>query len=211
LKDGFDAMKLLPEMNTTGLDYEPMITPAPSYIGLPREEPLLLSDLWIARYADPHDIVFYYLHSSRYYARSQGYNNSVMDDLIMQGMAETDPVVRQDIYNQIQILAAYDQPILGLYSPKEFTTFRAWLKGIGLRYQPLCSYYYIYHVYKDYTTTDTTTTTGDQITTGTTTSVSMPTSPEPPDIGSLVPIYFLAGLGWAVVVVLLIAFHRWES
>ncbi|MFX1271667.1 MAG: ABC transporter substrate-binding protein [Promethearchaeota archaeon] len=207
LKDGFDAMKLLPEMNTTGLDYEPMITPAPSYIGLPREEPLLLSNQWIARYADPHDLVFFYLHSRGYSSQLQGYNNSVMDNLIMQGRAETDPVVRQDIYNQIQELAAYDQPFLGLYSPKEFTTFRAWLKGIGLRYQPLCSYYYIYHVYKDYTTTDTTTTPGDQITTGT----PLPTSPELPDIGSLVPIYFLAGLGWAVVVVLLIAFHRWES
>ena len=91
-----------------------------------------------------------------------------MDDLIMQGRAETDPVARQQIYNQIQELAAYDRPFLWLCWPREFTTVRAWLKGIGLRFQPW-AWHYIYHVYKDYTTTttdttttDTTTTTGDQ-------------------------------------------------
>jgi ABC-type transport system substrate-binding protein len=73
-----------------------------------------------------------------------------MDALILEGKLETDPVERQRIYNEIQELAAYDQPSLYLYSGKEFTTFRAWLKGIGMRYNTMPSYYYIYHVYKDY-------------------------------------------------------------
>jgi peptide/nickel transport system substrate-binding protein len=148
LQDGFESMKLLPEMDTAGLDYEPMIGPAIEYIGSPEEEPLLWLTGHSADYADPHDLVFHSLHSTGYYPQNLGYNNSVMDNLIMQGKAESDPVARQTIYNQIQELAAYDQPYLWLHTGKEFTTFRTWLKGIGLRYQPMSSYYYIYHIYK---------------------------------------------------------------
>ncbi|MFW9889660.1 MAG: ABC transporter substrate-binding protein, partial [Candidatus Thorarchaeota archaeon] len=156
LKDGFDAMKLLPEMNTTGIDYDVKVTPVvvewANWLMLgytPPEGPMRLVG-WGADYADPDNFVTPYLHSRGEYAQEQGYNNSVMDDFIMQGRAETDPVARQHIYNQIQELAAYDQPSLYLYSSKECTIFRAWLKGIGMRYNPMSSYYYIYHVYKDY-------------------------------------------------------------
>ena len=204
LNESFDAMKQLPQMNMTGLNHEPgIILYYPSWW-----QPLLTDRQLIhqwgssGRYADTDAFVFPSLHSSGD-ARWYGYNNSVMDDLIMQGRAETDPVARQQIYNQIQELAAYDRPYLWLYWLKEFTTFRAWLKGIGMRFQPW-EYYYIYHVYKEYTTTYTTTT-------GTTTSASMPTSPERPDIDSLLPLYFLSGLGWAVVIVVLIAFLKWED
>ncbi|MFX0054037.1 MAG: ABC transporter substrate-binding protein [Candidatus Hermodarchaeota archaeon] len=203
LKEGFDAMKQMPQMNMTGLNHEPEISLyPPSHPWFPSSFPIdrELIHTWSSRahYADTDAFVFPCLHSS--VARWYGYNNSVMDDLIMQGRAETDPVARQQIYNQIQELAANDRPFLWLCWPREFTTFRAWLKGIGLRFQPW-TWHYIYHVYKEYTTTTTYTTT-----TGATTF----TSPELSDIGSLVPIYFLAGLGWAVVVVLLIAFHRWK-
>jgi peptide/nickel transport system substrate-binding protein len=158
LSDGFDAMKLLPEMNTTGLEYEPQVTPVVLEWAnfTKRSEPewpdfLTLWQVgWAADYADPDNFVTPYLHSRGVFAREQGYSNSVMDDLIMQSRAETDPVARQTIYNQIQELAAYDQPSLYLYLGKEFTTFRAWLKGIGMRYNTMPSYYYIYHVYKDY-------------------------------------------------------------
>jgi peptide/nickel transport system substrate-binding protein len=156
LKDGFDTMKLLPEMNTTGINYDVKLTPLGIdwAVFLNKEEngelPFWLAG-WGADYADPDNIVTPYLYSKGMYAQVQGYNNSVMDDLIMQARAEIDPVARQALYNQIQELAAYDQPSLYLYSVKEFTTFRAWLKGIGLRYNPMHThYYYIYHVYKDY-------------------------------------------------------------
>ncbi|MFX0054036.1 MAG: ABC transporter substrate-binding protein [Promethearchaeota archaeon] len=155
VKECFEDMKQLPQMNTTGLDYEPKFTP----IGLPWSPSLMTgSDPelsmwvtgWIPDYSDPDNILTPFLHSEGVFAQMFGYSNSVMDDLIVQGRAETDPVARQQIYNQIQKLAAYDRPSLWLYSPSEFTVFRAWLKGTGLRYQPASSYYYIYHVYKDY-------------------------------------------------------------
>jgi peptide/nickel transport system substrate-binding protein len=155
LKDGFDAMKLLPGMNTAGIDYDVKFTPVGIdwAIFLNKEEngelPVWLVG-WGADYADPDNFVTPYLHSRGPFAKKQGFNNSMMDDLIIQGRAETDPDERQRIYNQIQELAAYDQPSLYLYSGKEFTIFRAWLKGIGMRYNTMCSYYYIYHVYKDY-------------------------------------------------------------
>ena len=155
VKDCFEDMKQLPQMNTTGLDYEPKFT----LIGLPESpnpwigsgpEPSMWLTGCLSDYSDPDNIVRPFLHSKGFIAQMFGYSNSVMDDLIMQGRTETDAVVRQQIYNQIQELAAYDRPFLWLYSPKEFTVFRAWLKGIGMRYQPMSSYYYIYHVYKDY-------------------------------------------------------------
>ena len=156
VKECFEAMKQLPQMNTTGLDYEPKFTP----IGLPwahflmigwePDEPSMWITGWAPDYSDPDNFVTPYLRSTGTFAQKQGYNNSVMDDLIMRSRAETDPVARQEIYNQIQELAAYDRPSVWLYSPSEFTVFRAWLKGIGLSYQPMSLYYYIYHVYKDY-------------------------------------------------------------
>ncbi|UCH05798.1 MAG: hypothetical protein JSW05_06440 [Candidatus Thorarchaeota archaeon] len=155
LQDGFEAMKLLSQMNTTGLNHEPRITVYgyswAEWLSLTiKPDWLMDSSGWVPDYADPDNFVFPFLHSGGVWSYFSGYNNSVMDDLIMQGRAETDPVVRQQIYNQIQELAAFDQPHIWLCSGKEFTTFRAWLKGIGLRYQPMSSYYYIYHVYKDY-------------------------------------------------------------
>ncbi|MFX1483448.1 MAG: hypothetical protein ACFFCP_09685, partial [Promethearchaeota archaeon] len=144
---------LLPQMNTTGISYDVNI--ATSYIDTqalyPQPQPMQSIDL-NPDYADPDYFVFSSFHSAGYYSSKQSYNNSIMDDLIMQGRIETDPTVRQQIYNQIQELAAHDRPAIWLYSPKEFTTFRAWLKGIGLRFQPMSAYYYIYHIYKDYST-----------------------------------------------------------
>jgi ABC-type transport system substrate-binding protein len=149
LENGFEAMKLLPEMNTTGIDYDVRIAAYDNWDFFEPFDLPMWPSWWGADYADPHGFVSP-LHSGSTYAKKQGYNNSVMDDLIMQGMVETDPAVRLQIYNQIQELAAHDRPSMWLYSYKEFTTFRAWLKGIGLRFQPMSSYYYIYHVYKDY-------------------------------------------------------------
>ncbi|MHA1938711.1 MAG: ABC transporter substrate-binding protein [Candidatus Thorarchaeota archaeon] len=155
LKDGFDAMMALPAANTTGLDATPeIVVNALEWANfLEKEEngelPIWLVG-WGADYADPDNFVSPYLHSRGTFSQNQGYNSSVMDALILEGKLETDPVERQRIYNEIQELAAYDQPSLYLYSGKEFTTFRAWLKGIGMRYNTMPSYYYIYHVYKDY-------------------------------------------------------------
>jgi ABC-type transport system substrate-binding protein len=157
LNMSFEAMKQLPQMNTTGLNYEPGVrfwnpTQPMMHYDIPLGGDLIGYAVSGADYADTDSFVFENLHSRGYWAEKQGYNNSEMDNMIMQGRTETDPVVRQQIYNQIQELAAYDRPCLWLYSPKEFTVFRAWLKGIGLRYQPMSMYYYIYHVYKDYLT-----------------------------------------------------------
>jgi peptide/nickel transport system substrate-binding protein len=155
LQDGFEAMKLLPQMNITGLEFEPRVTVYEySWSDMLNREhkdpPMMQISSWSADYADPNSLMFECLHSRGYWPERQSYNNSIMDDLIKQGRAETDPDVRLQIYSQIQELAAHDQPSMWLYSHKEFTTFRAWLKGIGLRYQPMSSYYYIYHVYKNY-------------------------------------------------------------
>jgi ABC-type transport system substrate-binding protein len=213
LKDGFEAMKQLPQMNTTGLNRKPGIRLYDSHLymfygNVPAGGSLILQSGSGAGYADPDSFVFSCLHSEGLQAQRCGYNNSVMDDLIMQGRAETDPVVRQDIYNQIQELAAYDCAYLWLYLPKEFTTFGAWLNGIGMRYQPMSSYYYIYHVYKDYTgclwdyttTTDTTTTAGGQSTTDTT------DDQEPQPLG-MYPLV-LGGSGVAIVVAVVYTIYR---
>ncbi|MFW9804329.1 MAG: ABC transporter substrate-binding protein [Candidatus Thorarchaeota archaeon] len=206
LKKGFDAMKQLPQMNMTELNHEPEISLYPPFHPwFPSSFPIdrELIHLWgsSARYADPDAFVFPSLHSSGE-ARWYSYNNSVMDDLIMQGRAETDPVARQEIYNQIQELAAYESPYLWLCWQREFTTFRTWLKGTGMRFQPW-AWYYIYHVYKDYTTTDTTTTTGGQTTTGTT------GDHEPQPLG-LYPLV-LGGSGVVIAVAVVYIIYRKRS
>jgi len=161
LGDGFAAMKARSDFNTTGaggtIDYDVKVTPIPLEWAnfLEKEEngelPMWLVG-WGADYADPDNFVTPYLHSRGTFSEPQGYNNSAMDDLIVAARKATDPVVRQDLYNQIQALAAEDRPSMWLYSGKEFTTFRDWLHGIGLRYQTMSSYYYIYHIHKIYPT-----------------------------------------------------------
>jgi ABC-type transport system substrate-binding protein len=212
LKDGFEAMKQQPQMNTTGLNHEPgirfwdpRILIFHYNVPIGRRNLIYLSGS-SADYADPDSFVFSNLHSRGRGAQNRGYNNSEMDDLIIQGRAETDPVVRQQIYNQIQELAAHDHPILWLYSLKEFTVFGAWLKGIGMRYNPMFYYYYIYHVYKDYaecwwdyTTTDTTTTTQSP------TTSSTPTTPSPTNgpwnwEDLPYPVVLLIGMGGTILV-----------
>jgi peptide/nickel transport system substrate-binding protein len=156
LKDGFDDMMALGTVNTTGLDATPeIVVNALEWANfLEKEEngelPMWLVG-WGADYADPDNFATPYLHSRGTFAEPQHYNNSVMDALLLEAKQETDPDERQRLYNEIQELANYDQPSLYLYSSKEFTIFRAWLKGIGMRYNTMPSYYYLYHVYKDYT------------------------------------------------------------
>ncbi|MFX0054039.1 MAG: ABC transporter substrate-binding protein [Promethearchaeota archaeon] len=217
LRDGFEAMKQLPQMNTTGLDCEPKIrfwTPwlyIYRYYDVPIGNRGLIGHSWcVSSYADPDGFLLSCLYSRCIQAQQVGYNNSVMDDLIMQGRAETDPVARQDIYNQIQELAAYDSPYLWLYSFKEFSTFGAWLKGIGMRYQPMSRYYYIYHVYKDYTGCwwDYTTTT-DTTTTDTTTTTGPTGDQEPQPLG-LYPLV-LGGSGVVIAVAAVYIIYRKRS
>jgi len=55
-------------------------------------------------------------------------------------------------YNIINDVCAEEAPYLWVYQATEFRTWRAWLHGDGLVFNPMHGFYF-YHMYKTYPTT----------------------------------------------------------
>ena len=108
---------------------------------------------WAPDYADPDNYALPFVKSTGTFMLASGYNNSAVDALVAEGKAETDPVERQRIYNEMQELVAYDQPSIYMYQPSEFRVWRNWMAGNGLTYNPMYGTYYWYHLHKVYPTT----------------------------------------------------------
>jgi peptide/nickel transport system substrate-binding protein len=108
---------------------------------------------WAPDYADPDNYAFPFVHSQGTFMIASGYANASVDQWIADAKAESDPVVRQGLYDLMQEQVAYDQPSIYMYQPKEFRVWRTWLQGIGLEYSPMKSTYYWFHIHKVYPTT----------------------------------------------------------
>ncbi len=106
---------------------------------------------WSPDYVDPDNFAWPFAHSEGPFMGWMGYDNGRVDELIELAKRETNPATRQDYYNEMQELVAFDQPCIYLYQPKEFRVWRAWLRGSGLEFNPIHGIYW-YHIYKDYRT-----------------------------------------------------------
>jgi len=132
----------IPEVRVNVLEWAQMLTPdePPQVIWLIGQAP---------DYADPHNYAWPFAHSNGTFMSDSGYENSTVDEWIVNASRATDPAERLDLYGKIQAQVAYDQPSIYMYQPRQFTVRRAWLQGSGLQFSPMHGYYW-YHIYKDY-------------------------------------------------------------
>lgn len=156
LADGLSDMWADSNANTTGLDADMTVTTQAlewsNYLDHIREKRMPIFFVgWAPDYADPDNYVFPFAYHVGTYAQRISYNNSEVNALYLQAKTETDQATRNGYYSQIQQILADDAPYLWMYQPTEFRTWRAWLHGDGLVYNPMHSYYF-YHMYKAYPT-----------------------------------------------------------
>lgn len=84
---------------------------------------------WGADYADADDFVQPMLYSQGTYPYYSNYNNSAIDAKILQAAFSLDPVVRQQLYSEISMLAYEDPAYILAYQPASFHVERTWVTG----------------------------------------------------------------------------------
>jgi peptide/nickel transport system substrate-binding protein len=104
---------------------------------------------WAPDYADPDNYMFPFAYQSGTYANRIGLNDTTINTLYLQAKVETNSTTRLSLYNQINDRLAAICPYLWVYQNTEFRTWRAWVHGDGLIYNPMHDVYF-YHIYKTY-------------------------------------------------------------
>jgi peptide/nickel transport system substrate-binding protein len=156
LADGLNAMLADSSANTTGLDAAMTFTTQAlewsNYLDYIREKRMPIFFVgWAPDYADPDNYVFPFAYHVGTYAQRISYNDSEVNDWYEEAKIETNLVTRAHLYDLIQEKMAVTCPYLWMYQATEFRTWRAWLHGDGLAFNPMHSYYF-YHMYKTYPT-----------------------------------------------------------
>jgi peptide/nickel transport system substrate-binding protein len=84
---------------------------------------------WAADYADPHNFLHTFMHSSGVYARFMAYQNTAVDRLCETGIATVEPFKREEIYARLQHLW-YEEAIgIPLYQQINIRAYRDWIDG----------------------------------------------------------------------------------
>ncbi len=107
---------------------------------------------WAPDYADPDNYVYPFCYDKGTYAQRIAFNNSEVNTLYLEAKVDTNSTTRMQTYNKINDILADEAPYLWVYQSTEFRTWRAWLHGDGLVYNPMHGVYF-YHLYKVYPTT----------------------------------------------------------
>lgn len=106
---------------------------------------------WTADNADPISYLYPLCYSSENMALRIGYNSTDIDLWCELAIAETNSSQRQVYLNHIQDTIADDAPYLWAYQVLEFRTWRDWISGDGLVFNPMRDVYF-YHIMKAYPT-----------------------------------------------------------
>jgi peptide/nickel transport system substrate-binding protein len=155
LADGLGLVVDHADANTTGLGTMTFTTQAlewSNYLDHIRDRSMPIFFVgWAPDYADPDNYVYPFAYHLGTYAQRIGFNNSVVNANYLLAKAETDPDTRMGYYNIINDECAEEAPYLWVYQATEFRTWRAWMHGDGLVYNPMHGFYF-YHMYKTYPT-----------------------------------------------------------
>ncbi|MBN2229159.1 MAG: ABC transporter substrate-binding protein [Candidatus Thorarchaeota archaeon] len=157
LADGLNAMWGDDDADDTGLDAAMTVTTQAlewsNYLDAIREKRMAIFFVgWAPDYADPDNYVYPFAYHYGTYAQRISYNDTDVNTWYEEAKIETDETARKHLYNLIQEKLAEDAPYLWMYQATEFRTWRAWLHGDGLVYNPMHQAYF-YHMYKTYPTT----------------------------------------------------------
>jgi peptide/nickel transport system substrate-binding protein len=137
---GNDTRRLSSEILKAGIE---AINPAFSVQVLALPWPVLLESRragklpiyvggWLEDYHDPHNWVQPFLFSEGNYGRVINMTDEYKqkyDDLILQGVKESDPEKRKAIYEQIQLASEEDAVVIWMYQRLEITPLQLWMKG----------------------------------------------------------------------------------
>jgi ABC-type transport system substrate-binding protein len=153
--NGLEEILAHPEANQTGLDRELklILEPVPwgTYFEYLAEDrlPLILA-AWSAEIAHPIEFLKAFCYHNGTYAPQIGYNNTIVNNLYESVLATIDPLVQQTYIDLIQKEVANDVPYLWIQQQSEFRTWRSWLLGEGLVFNPMHGFYF-FEMHKDYT------------------------------------------------------------
>jgi len=103
---------------------------------------------WLADFPDPHNFVHPFMHSNGAFSAWQGYSNPHVDELIENGISETDPTARKNIYYELQRIYYEDVPSVIIDQPLGRHWERDWVQG--WYYNPIYPGQYFYHLSKGY-------------------------------------------------------------
>jgi len=106
---------------------------------------------WAPDIADPIEFLLSSCYHSGAYAPRIHYNNTDINNWCEAALSETNVSQRQIYLNHIQEDVAEESPYIWAYQVKEFRTWRSWLRGSGLVYNPMHDIYF-FHLYKVFST-----------------------------------------------------------
>ena len=84
---------------------------------------------WVADYADPHNFMYPFMHSSGVYARYMAYQNPTVDQLLADGISTSDPAERARAYENLQEFWYRDALGIPLYQQINMRAYRDWIRG----------------------------------------------------------------------------------
>lgn len=84
---------------------------------------------WSAKYPDPHDFVFAFLHSNGLYPSTQKFSRPGWDELVEAANGEGNAGKRAALYARLQREAFEEVPHVPLADPLLYRTQRAWVEG----------------------------------------------------------------------------------
>ena len=155
LADGLDLVIGDTNANITGLGDMTFTTQAlewSNYLDHIRDRSMPIFFVgWAPDYADPDNYVYPFCYHLGTYAQRIGFNNTDVNGNYTLARSESDPNIRMQLYNNINDICADEAPYLWVYQATQFSTWRAWLHGDGLIYNPMHGVYF-YNLYKTYTT-----------------------------------------------------------
>ena len=102
---------------------------------------------WAPDYADPDNYVYPFCYETGTYAARIGFNNAQVNSYYLLARSESNPSLRVQYYNYIHEILADEAPYLWVYQSTEFRTWRTWVHGDGLIYNPMHGAYF-YNMYK---------------------------------------------------------------
>jgi ABC-type transport system substrate-binding protein len=152
IQDGLEKIHEHPAANQSGLlndmQFKTQGLAWPTYLEYMENKTLPIYFLgWASDYADPANYLLPICYHTGIYAQRISYNNTNVNTWYELAIAETNPIQCEHYYNLIQEAVADDNPCLWVCQMQEFRTWRTWLYGSGLTYNPMHSIYF-YHIYK---------------------------------------------------------------
>jgi peptide/nickel transport system substrate-binding protein len=110
--------------------------------------PLILA-AWSSEFGHPSDFFRAFCYHNGTYASQIGYNNTLVNHLYESVLATIELSEQQMHIDLIQQEVAQDAPYLWIHQQTEFRTWRSWLLGEGLVFNPMHGIYF-YEIHKDY-------------------------------------------------------------